>query len=105
MPSTVPVGSVPTKKKKSRAKASAKPARNFSGGDQVLVTLCHFMRVTFWYLELCAATAEGDIGRVFEVIKVHLNSYPFYPHLTLVLQGSPVLILGCWVHKLRKRAA
>ncbi|KAJ7479355.1 hypothetical protein B0H11DRAFT_2233788 [Mycena galericulata] len=73
MPSLAPIGSAPTKpppKKKSRAKASAKPARNFSGGDQVLVTLCNFMRVTFWYLELCAAIAEGDIGRVFEIIKV-----------------------------------
>ncbi|KAJ7855692.1 hypothetical protein B0H13DRAFT_1902969 [Mycena leptocephala] len=26
--------------------------------------------MTFWYLEMCAAIAEGDIGRVFEVIKV-----------------------------------
>ncbi|KAJ7751677.1 hypothetical protein B0H16DRAFT_1317992, partial [Mycena metata] len=39
-------------------------------GDQALTTLCNFMRVTFWYMELCAATAEGDIGRVFEVIKL-----------------------------------
>ncbi|KAJ7245530.1 hypothetical protein C8J57DRAFT_1679531 [Mycena rebaudengoi] len=35
-----------------------------------LVTLCHFMRVTLWYMELCAAIAEGDIGRVFEVLKL-----------------------------------
>ncbi|KAJ6481317.1 hypothetical protein C8R47DRAFT_1186616 [Mycena vitilis] len=75
MPSLAPIGSSakpPPKKKtrKSRAKASAQPKRNFSGGDQVMATLCNFMRVTFWYLELCAAIAEGDIGRVFEVIKV-----------------------------------
>ncbi|KAJ7314636.1 hypothetical protein DFH08DRAFT_926962 [Mycena albidolilacea] len=31
---------------------------------------CAFMRMTFWYLELCAATAEGDIGRVFGVVKL-----------------------------------
>ncbi|KAJ7195396.1 hypothetical protein C8J57DRAFT_1738619 [Mycena rebaudengoi] len=64
-------GPPPKKKaKKSRAKANAKPARNYSKGDQVAVNVCHFMRVTFWYLELCAAIAEGDIGRVFEVIKL-----------------------------------
>jgi hypothetical protein len=28
--------------------------------------------MTFWYLEMCAAIAEGDIGRVFEVLKVCL---------------------------------
>ncbi|KAJ7183811.1 hypothetical protein C8R46DRAFT_1308852, partial [Mycena filopes] len=59
------------KQKRSRAKTGAQPARNFlDAGDQVMVTLCNFMRMTFWYLELCAATAEGDIGRVFEVIKL-----------------------------------
>ncbi|KAJ7116291.1 hypothetical protein C8R46DRAFT_1264083 [Mycena filopes] len=58
------------KKKKMRTTAGAQPARNFSKGDQALVTLCNFMRVTFWYMELSAATAEGDIGRVFEVIKL-----------------------------------
>ncbi|KAJ7747542.1 hypothetical protein B0H16DRAFT_1320335 [Mycena metata] len=75
MPALAPIGSStkasPKKKQKgSRAKASAQPKRNFSSGDQVMVSLCHFMRVTLWYLELCAAIAEGDIGRVFEVIKV-----------------------------------
>ncbi|KAJ7304618.1 hypothetical protein DFH08DRAFT_1089178 [Mycena albidolilacea] len=59
------------KQKRSRAKTGAQPAHNFlNAGDQVMVTLCNFMRMTFWYLELCAATAEGDIGRVFEVIKL-----------------------------------
>ncbi|KAK6995693.1 hypothetical protein R3P38DRAFT_3329936 [Favolaschia claudopus] len=61
----------PRKKKRARAKVSAAPARNFlDAGDQVMVTLCNFMRMTFWYLELCSAVAEGDIGRVFEVIKL-----------------------------------
>jgi hypothetical protein len=59
------------KQKRSRAKTGAQPAHNFlKAGDQVMVTLCNFMRMTFWYLELCVATAEGDIGLVFEVIKV-----------------------------------
>ncbi|KAK7000493.1 hypothetical protein R3P38DRAFT_3617514 [Favolaschia claudopus] len=65
-PSAVP--RLKKKAKRNKAVASAQPARNFSNGDQVLITLCHFMRVTFWYMELCAATAEGDIGRVFEVL-------------------------------------
>ncbi|KAJ3505619.1 hypothetical protein NMY22_g17517 [Coprinellus aureogranulatus] len=32
--------------------------------DQALANTANFMRTTFWYLELCAATAEGDIGRL-----------------------------------------
>ncbi|KAF7371359.1 hypothetical protein MSAN_00772000 [Mycena sanguinolenta] len=75
MPSLTAIGSSTKppprkKKKKSRAKAAPQAERNFSGGDQVIVNLVHFMRVTFWYLELCAGIAEGDIGRVFEVIKL-----------------------------------
>ncbi|KAK7013541.1 hypothetical protein R3P38DRAFT_2788431 [Favolaschia claudopus] len=58
------------KKERSRTTAAAQPARNFSNGDQALVTLCNFMRVTLWYMELCASIAEGDIGRSFEVIKL-----------------------------------
>ncbi|KAJ7691532.1 hypothetical protein B0H17DRAFT_1285787 [Mycena rosella] len=63
------------KAKRSRTTAGPKPARNFSPGDQALVTLCNFMRVTFWYMELCAAIAEGDIGRAFEVIKLPRFSF------------------------------
>ncbi|KAJ7085341.1 hypothetical protein C8R43DRAFT_1142534 [Mycena crocata] len=58
------------KQKRARTTAGAQPALNFSGGDQAMVSLCHFMHVTLWYMELCAATAEGDIGRVFEVLKL-----------------------------------
>ncbi|KIM45745.1 hypothetical protein M413DRAFT_24877 [Hebeloma cylindrosporum] len=53
-----------------KSQASAVAARNFSQGDQALATTVNFMRVTFWYLEICAAIAEGDIGRVFEVLKL-----------------------------------
>ncbi|KAF5337723.1 hypothetical protein D9611_014522 [Ephemerocybe angulata] len=38
--------------------------------DESLANTINFMRATFWYLEVCAAIAEGDIGRVFEVIKL-----------------------------------
>jgi hypothetical protein len=64
-----------SKPKRIRTTANAQPARNFSSGDQAMITLCHFMRVTLWYIELCAATAEGDIGRVFEVLKVSAANY------------------------------
>jgi len=53
-------------------KAAAAPIRNFSQGDQSLATTVNFIRTTFWYIEMCAATAEGDIGRVFAIIKVIL---------------------------------
>ncbi|KAK6966697.1 hypothetical protein R3P38DRAFT_3466289, partial [Favolaschia claudopus] len=60
--------------------------------DQVLISLCHFMRVTFWYMELCSATAEGDIGRVFEVIKVLRFSF-WGAHSTNY--GNELLELAC----------
>ncbi|KAJ7874114.1 hypothetical protein B0H13DRAFT_1894669 [Mycena leptocephala] len=60
----VPTPRLKKKAKRTRNTAGAQPARNFSKGDQALSTLCNFMRVTFWYMELCAATAEGDIGRL-----------------------------------------
>ncbi|KAJ7912856.1 hypothetical protein B0H13DRAFT_1874439 [Mycena leptocephala] len=66
----VPTPRLKKKAKRTRNTAGAQPARNFSKGDQALSTLCNFMRVTFWYMDLCAATAEGDIGRVFEIIKI-----------------------------------
>uniref|UniRef100_D8Q8N9 DUF6589 domain-containing protein n=1 Tax=Schizophyllum commune (strain H4-8 / FGSC 9210) TaxID=578458 RepID=D8Q8N9_SCHCM len=37
--------------------------------DRHLANSINFLRVTLWYLEMCLATAEGDIGRVFEIIK------------------------------------
>ncbi|KAJ6503193.1 hypothetical protein C8R47DRAFT_1249402 [Mycena vitilis] len=51
-------------------KAKAAEEINYSGGDQCFGTTVNFIRMTFWYLEMCAAVADGDIGRVFEVVKV-----------------------------------
>ncbi|KAJ7802537.1 hypothetical protein B0H14DRAFT_3780337 [Mycena olivaceomarginata] len=51
-------------------KAKAAESVNSFGNDQSLATTINFIRMTFWYLEMCAAIAEGDIGRVFEVLKV-----------------------------------
>ncbi|KAF7341573.1 hypothetical protein MSAN_02054300 [Mycena sanguinolenta] len=59
------------KSKGTRAKkAKAAEAVNSVGNDQCFATTVNFIRMTFWYLEMCAAIAEGDIGRVFEVLKV-----------------------------------
>ncbi|KAJ7736001.1 hypothetical protein B0H14DRAFT_3097558 [Mycena olivaceomarginata] len=77
----------------SRTKTGAQPAHNFlNAGDQVMVTLCNFMQMTFWYLEICAATAEGDIGRVFEVIK--LLRFSFWGAGS-TNYGSELLELAC----------
>ncbi len=65
-----PVASVARKKKKHVKKTQTQETNNKSGGDQVLANLVAYLRITFWYLELCASIAEGDIGRVFEVLKV-----------------------------------
>jgi hypothetical protein len=59
-----------SKKRAAKNKATANVVRNFSQGDQTLATTINFLRITFWYLEMCAAAAEGDIGRIFEIIKV-----------------------------------
>lgn len=44
-------------------------------GDQMLVNNLLLMRDLFIHIELCSAVKEGDIGRVFEMIKVtsHLS--------------------------------
>ncbi|KAG9086684.1 hypothetical protein FS749_003452 [Ceratobasidium sp. UAMH 11750] len=41
-----------------------------TSADQLLGNFTRFMRDTFWYLELASAVPEGDMGRVFEVIKL-----------------------------------
>ena len=39
-------------------------------GDCQMANLVLRMRDGFWYLELCHAIVDGDIGRVSEIIKV-----------------------------------
>ena len=39
-------------------------------GDQQMANLTLRMRDSLWYYELCHAIADGDIGRVMEIIKV-----------------------------------
>ena len=42
-------------------------------GDQQMVNIVNFMRMTFWYREFCNAIAEGDTGRVHEILKVCIS--------------------------------
>jgi hypothetical protein len=69
--SLIPPGQTKKRGKKTTA------VRNFSQGDQTLATTINFLRITFWYLEMCAAAAEGDIGRIFEIIKVCLHCFHY----------------------------
>ncbi|KAG9119176.1 hypothetical protein FRC07_005951, partial [Ceratobasidium sp. 392] len=46
----------------------ADPEENLAA-DQLLGNITLFMRDAFWYLEFASAIPEGDIGRVFEIIK------------------------------------
>jgi hypothetical protein len=93
------------KRKGTRAKkGKAAESVNSFGNDQCLSTTINFIRMTFWYLEMCAAIAEGDIGRVFEVLKAWasfifecLHANPF--------AGFAILILGCRLDQLRQRDA
>ena len=39
-------------------------------GDRQMANLVLRMRDGFWYHELCQAITDGDIGRVYEIIKV-----------------------------------
>lgn len=50
-------------------KGKARDTKLFAG-DQSLGNTVNFMRMTFWYKEFNASIAEGDIGRVFEILKV-----------------------------------
>ncbi|EIM91498.1 uncharacterized protein STEHIDRAFT_49670 [Stereum hirsutum FP-91666 SS1] len=58
------------KSKKKKVATATDPSRASIGEDQALQTTCNFLRTTCWYLMLCSAIAEGDIGRVFEIIKL-----------------------------------
>lgn len=44
-------------------------------GDRALANTVNFMRFTCWYLEFCSGVAEGDIGRVLEIIKVRSSQH------------------------------
>ncbi|KAG9095171.1 hypothetical protein FRC06_010067 [Ceratobasidium sp. 370] len=41
-----------------------------ANADQLLGNVILFMRDAFWYLEFASAVPEGDIGRIYEVIKL-----------------------------------
>ncbi|KAF8231490.1 hypothetical protein L208DRAFT_1459229 [Tricholoma matsutake] len=72
--SSIPPGQTKKRGKKTTA------VRNFSQGDQTLATTINFLCITFWYLKMCAAAAEGDIGHIFEIIKTAiLNNYLVNP--------------------------
>ncbi|KAL1698671.1 hypothetical protein EV121DRAFT_217780 [Schizophyllum commune] len=50
-------------------KQSAKYEDKLEDADKVLANNSNFLRMVLWYLELCYAAAEGDVGRIFEIIK------------------------------------
>lgn len=47
-------------------------SKSAASGDQMLGNLTLLMRDMFLYLEFATAIPEGDIGRVFEVMKVSI---------------------------------
>ncbi|KAK7046097.1 hypothetical protein VNI00_007098 [Paramarasmius palmivorus] len=61
-------------------------------GDACLANDITFLRVTFWYLEMCAAIAEGDIGRVLVIMK--LLRYSFWGAGS-TNYGNELLELAC----------
>ncbi len=82
-PSTVrstSAGTASSQQKKSKRRAEPEQFAAMGGykGDQSMINTTSFMRTVFWYMEFCAGVAEGDIGRVIEILKVcllrlHLN--------------------------------
>lgn len=40
--------------------------------DTTLANMTLFMRDAIWWREMCRAIAEGDTGRVWEILKVNL---------------------------------
>jgi hypothetical protein len=61
--------------------------KEFESGDITLWNCSVFMRDALWYLEFNAAVREGDIGRVFEIIKAGnvfiTPSYQFWTDLVI----------------------
>ncbi|KAF8164194.1 hypothetical protein BJ912DRAFT_821937, partial [Pholiota molesta] len=56
-----------------------KPNPNFSG-DQVLARSIAFMREAMMARELSLATAEGDVGRVWEIVKTMVFTFAGSSH-------------------------
>ena len=59
--------------------------KEFESGDVTLWNCSVFMRDALWYLEFNVAVREGDIGRVFEIIKV--GDISLYPLMSLISIG------------------
>ncbi|KAI0687975.1 hypothetical protein BC835DRAFT_1419524 [Cytidiella melzeri] len=59
-----------TKKGKQHVSASGFASGSSFKGDQAMINTTNFMRTVFWYTEFYAGVAEGDIGRVFEILKL-----------------------------------
>ncbi len=70
--STTGAASSQRKKSKRRAEPEQFAAMGGYKGDQSMINTTSFMRTVFWYMEFCAGVAEGDIGRVIEILKVCL---------------------------------
>lgn len=79
-----------------------------AGGESEDAVLRHsvlFMRDASWYYELTRATAEGDIGQVFEVLKVRPSWLSVSQVIDAIVLASTVLLLGSRINKLRERDA
>ncbi|GJF00723.1 hypothetical protein PsYK624_170210 [Phanerochaete sordida] len=55
--------------------AFAPSARLASTADRVIANNVNFLRAVLWYLEFCTAVAVGDMGRVWEIIKIWRFSF------------------------------
>ncbi|KAF8174754.1 hypothetical protein BJ912DRAFT_1024608 [Pholiota molesta] len=58
---------------------TAAPAKKFDG-DQVLARSVSFMRDAMFVREMTLATADGDVGRIWEIIKVMLFTFAGSSH-------------------------
>ena len=74
-----PTNTSTTSTRKSKSGTQPKKATAFLG-DQVLARSIAFMRETMLAREMTLAIAEGDVGRVWEVIKVMLFSFAGSTH-------------------------
>ncbi|KIY52248.1 hypothetical protein FISHEDRAFT_35605 [Fistulina hepatica ATCC 64428] len=82
----------PKMSRHTKFKVAASTTVNRGGGDQLLGTTVNYLRVTFWYLALSSAIAEGDIGRAFEIIK--LLRFSFWG-ANATNYGNELLELAC----------
>jgi hypothetical protein len=84
-PSTTEQNEVPPKTKADEDGPKFHKEKEGFNGDRVLSNSILFLMEFGWWIELNYAIPEGDVGRVFEILKVLIRVTLFFPPTALTL--------------------